>query len=121
MATFHNKIVLSKYLLSQFKVLGFEALARDLKSSHLEGYNEEGNTKYLAALINRLFDNEHLTKEMLQEYDENIVRHTKAISDKRPNQLKWKYFQYLSLLFTEIYLEKYFNNPTSLLQSLINF
>lgn len=121
MATFHNKIVLSKYLLSQFKVLGFEALARDLKSSHLEGYNEEGNTKYLAALINRLFDNEHLTKEMLQEYDENIVRHTKAISDKRPNQLKWKYFQYLSLLFTEIYLDKYFNNPTSLLAELNQF
>lgn len=121
MATFHNKIVLSKYLLSQFQVLGFEALARDLKSSHLEGYNEEGNTKYLAALINRLFDNEHLTREMLQEYDENIVRHTKGISSKRPEELKWKYFQYLSLVFTEIYLEKYFSNPIALLAELNQF
>lgn len=121
MATFHNKIVLSKYLLSQFQVLGFEALARDLKSSHLEGYNEEGNTKYLAALINRLFDNEHLTKEMLQEYDENIVCHTKAISHKRPEDLQWKYFQYLSLVFTEIYLEKYFSNPIALLAELNQF
>jgi hypothetical protein len=121
MATFHNKIVLSKYLLSQFQVLGFEALARDLKSSHLEGYNEEGNTKYLAALINRLFDNDHLTKEMLQEYDENIVRHTKAISHKRPEDIQWKYFQYLSLVFTEIYLEKYFSNPIALLSELNQF
>ena len=121
MATFHNKIVLSKYLLSQFQVLGFEALARDLKSSHLEGYNEEGNTKYLAALINRLFDNDKLTNEMLQEYDENIVRHTKAISHKRPEELQWKYFQYLSLVFTEIYLEKYFSNPTALQAELNQF
>ena len=121
MATFHNKIVLSKYLLSQFQVLGFEALARDLKSSHLEGYNEEGNTKYLAALINRLFDNPNLTKEMLQEYDENIVRHTKDISHKRPEDLQWKYFQYLSLVFTEIYLEKYFSNPIALLAELNQF
>lgn len=121
MATFHNKIVLSKYLLSQFQVLGFEGLARDLKSSHLEGYNEEGNTRYLAALINRLYDNEHLTKEMLQEYDENIVRHTKEISFKRPNELHWKYFQYLSLVFTEIYLEKYFSNPIGLLADLNQF
>lgn len=118
MATFHNKIVLSKYLLSQFQVLGFESLAQDLKSSHLEGYTEEGNTKYLAALINRLFDNDQLTKEMLQEYDENIVRHTKAISHKRPEDIQWKYFQYLSLVFTEIYLEKYFSNPTGLLSEL---
>ena len=121
MATFHNKIVLSKYLLSQFQVLGFEALAQDLRSSHLEGYTEEGNTKYLAALHNRLFDNNHLTKEMLQEYDESIVRHTNAISHNRSEQIKWKYFQYLSLVFTEIYLEKYFSNPTKLLAELNQF
>lgn len=121
MATFHNKIVLSKYLLSQFQVLGFESLTRDLKGSHLEGYNEEGNTKYLAALINRLFDNDKLTKEMLQEYDENIVRHTKAIFYKRTNELQWKYFQYLSLVFTEIYLDKYFSNPIGLLADLNKF
>ena len=83
MATFHNKLVLNKYLLSQFGVLGFEALAQDLKSSQLEGYNEEGNTKYLNSLINRLFDSEKLTAAMLQEYDENIVRFTHEISQDR--------------------------------------
>ena len=118
MAAFHNKIVLGKYLLTQFNVLGFEALSKDLKSSHLEGYTEEGNTKYLQALQNRLFDNEMLSKEMLQEYDENIVRHTYDISQHRPELIKWKYFQYLSLLFTEIYLDKYFSNPTGFLNEL---
>ncbi|QED36703.1 hypothetical protein FK178_02775 [Antarcticibacterium arcticum] len=118
MAAFHNKTVLAKYLLSQFNVLGFEALAKDLKSSHLEGYNEEGNTKYLQALQNKLYDNEKLSKEMLQEYDENIVRFTHEISHHRTEIIKWKYFQYLSLLFTEIFLDKYFSNPVKLLNEL---
>src|SRR5690554_2463077 len=121
MAAFHNKIVLGKYLLSQFQVYGFESLARNLKDSHLEGYTEEGNTKYLAALLNRLFDNDKLSKEMLQEYDENIVRHTNEISHHRVEQIKWKYFQYLSLVFTEIFLEKYFSNPINLLAELNQF
>lgn len=121
MATFHNKLVLNKYLLSQFNVLGFEALAQDLKSSHLEGYNEEGNTKYLNSLLNRLFDSEKLTKEMLQEYDENIVRFTHEISQDRSEIVKWKYFQYLSLLFVEIYMDKYFSNRTKLLGELNQF
>ncbi len=118
MAAFHNKTVLAKYLLTQFNVLGFEALGKDLKSSHLEGYNEEGNTKYLNALQNHLYDNEKLTREMLQEFDENIVRFTYDISHHRPELIKWKYFQYLSLLLTEIFLDKYFSNPTKLLNEL---
>lgn len=118
MAAFHNKTVLAKYLFTQFNVLGFEALGKDLKSSHLEGYNEEGNTKYLQALQNRLFENENLTQEMLQEYDENIVRFTHEISQHRTEIIKWKYFQYLSLLLTEIFLDKYFSNPTKLLNEL---
>jgi len=121
MAAFHNKIVLGKYLLSQFGALDFKKLAEFLKDSHLEGYTEEGNTKYLATLLNRLFDNDRLSKEMLQEYDENIVRHTNEISHHRVEQIKWKYFQYLSLVFTEIYLEKYFSNPTNLLAELNQF
>src|SRR6185312_12455165 len=30
----------------------------------------------------------------------------------------WKYFQYLTLLFTEIYLDRYFRDPIALLQAL---
>lgn len=122
MATFHNKLVLNKYLLSQFGFLGFEnETIKSLKSSHLEGYNEEGNTKYLNSLLNHLCDSEKLTKEMLQEYDENIVRFTHEISHDRTEIVKWKYFQYFSLLFVEIYMDKYFSNRTKLLGELNQF
>jgi hypothetical protein len=90
----------------------------DLKLSSNEGYTEEGNTLYLQSLISHLYGSEHLTPTMLQTYDENIVRYTKQISENREEQITWKYFQYLSLLFTEVYLDKYFRNKVKLLADL---
>ncbi|GAA4511803.1 DEAD/DEAH box helicase family protein [Sphingobacterium thermophilum] len=86
-----------------------------------EGYTEEGNTKYLQTLLGHLYQSEHLTPTMLQTYDENIVRYTNQISDKRGETIVWKYFQYLSLLFTEVYLDKYFSNKVKLLADLNEF
>src|SRR5690606_21045211 len=93
----------------------------ELKLSSNEGYTEEGNTKYLQTLISHLYNSEHLTATMLQTYDENIVRYTKQISEKREELITWKYFQYLSLLFTEVYLDKYFSNKVKLLADLNEF
>lgn len=127
MANFHDKLVLNKYMLS---LLGIESIGKkiiakngaeifaELKYSVNEGYTEEGNTIYLQSLISHLYLTEHLTAEMLQAYDENIVRFSKQISEKREELIKWKYFQYLSLLFTEIYLDKYFQNKVKLLAEL---
>ncbi|UKI42728.1 MAG: hypothetical protein L6V95_07675 [Candidatus Melainabacteria bacterium] len=64
---------------------------------------------------------EYLSRSQLEQYDENIINHTKQISEKRELDLKWKYFQYLELLFTEIYLDRYFSNKEQLLSSLNNF
>ncbi|MCS4238287.1 hypothetical protein M2306_001604 [Myroides gitamensis] len=130
MANFHDKLVLNKYLLSLFgidsigkKIIGKNGVEifTDLKLSFNEGYTEEGNTKYLQTLISYLYNSEHLTPTMLQTYDENIVHYTKQISDKRSELITWKYFQYLSLLFTEVYLDKYFQNKVKLLADLNEF
>jgi hypothetical protein len=54
-------------------------------------------------------------------YDENIVRHWKQITERRNRGgpfLYPKYFQYLALLFTEIYLDRYFRDPAGLLAKL---
>jgi len=130
MANFHDKLVLNKYLLSLFgidsigkKIIGKNGseVFAELKYSINEGYTEEGNTKYLQSLINHLYDSHEITSTMLQAYDENIVRFTKQISEKRKEQITWKYFQYLSLLFTEVYLDKYFQNKVKLLADLNEF
>jgi hypothetical protein len=130
MANFHEKIVLNKYLLSLFGVdaIGKKILSKDgveifkeLKQSNYEGYTEEGNTKFLEQLKNHLYLTDQITESMLQQYDENIVRYTQGISEGRDEIIVWKYFQYLSLLFTEIYLDKFFSNKKVLQHDLNQF
>ena len=101
-------------MLSLFEVKSLEELSSDLKEHRLEGVDEEGRTLFYHRLTQRLFQNPHLGKEKLQEYDANIMRHTKALR----RDIKWKYFQYLTLLFVEIYLDRYFNEKERLLKEL---
>ncbi|HQX02483.1 MAG TPA: DEAD/DEAH box helicase family protein [Flavobacterium sp.] len=130
MANFHDKIVLNKFLLSLFGIdaIGSKIVSKDgmevfreLKLSSSEGYTEEGNTKFLEQLKAHLYLTDNVTESMLQQYDENIVRYTHEISDGRDELIVWKYFQYLSLLFTEIYLDKFFGNKKQLQHDLNQF
>ncbi len=130
MANFHETLVLNKYLLSLFgidsigkKIVGKNGveLFTELKYSSNEGYTDEGNTIYLQSLLNHQYPTEQLNKDMLRMYDENIVRYTKEISEDREELITWKYFQYLSLLFTEVYLDKYFSNKAKLLAELNHY
>jgi len=130
MANFHDKIVLNKYLLSLFGIdaIGSKIISKnglevfkELKLSSSEGYTEEGNSKFLEQLKAHLYLTDDVTETMLQQYDENIVRYTQEISSGRDEMIVWKYFQYLSLLFTEIYLDKFFGNKKQLQHDLNQF
>lgn len=127
MANFHETLVLNKYILSLFgidsigkKIIGKNGVAifTELKLSTNEGYTDENNTIYLQSLLNHQYPTEQLNKDMLKQYDDNIVRFANEISEDREERITWKYFQYLSLLFTEIYLDKYFSNKAKLLAEL---
>jgi len=121
MAKLSSSLVLNKYILNLFGATDLEAFSKDLKDSTLEGY-DENNISYLHhALVSRLFHNEVITRDMLLAYDINIFAHTQKISEKRHEPITWKYFQYLALLFTEIYLDKYFTNKDQLLNELNSF
>lgn len=111
-------LVLNRYLLSLFGVTGFKGLAEHLKDSVLEGRDENNISKFHHELCMRMYGSEELPPEQLLLYDENINRHTQRINEKRKKPIEWKYFQYLSLLFTEIYLDKYFRNRELLLEEL---
>ena len=113
-----NSLVLNRYILSLFGATSLEAFSEHLKDPVLEGWDENHVSYFHKELLQRLFATSELTEEMLLAYDENIFRHTQAISEKREAQVKWKYFQYLSLLFTEIYLDKYFSDRKKLLADL---
>ena len=113
-------LVLFKYVLSLLGCKNLESLSHDLKDPALEGLNDEGESRLHHALTKHLC-NAQISKEQLYEYDQNIVRHTREINEKREEKIQWKYFQYLALLFTEIYLDRYFSNREKLLDDIRTF
>lgn len=119
-ARLQEALVLHKYVLNLFGCKDLEALSRDLKDPALEGVDDEGVSRLYYALKRHMFDL-HIPQEKLFEYDQNIVRHTNEINEKRPEKIQWKYYQYLALLFTEIYLDCYFADKEQLRKDVNNF
>lgn len=115
---FDQRLVLNQYLLNLFEVSNWEELAQGMQDPHLEGLDENNVSLFYHHLTNRLYDRAQLPKDLLLNYDQNIIRHTSAIRGKRERPITWKYFQYLALLFTEIYLDRYFRDPEKLLADL---
>ncbi|MCE1187629.1 MAG: DEAD/DEAH box helicase family protein [Ignavibacteria bacterium] len=116
-----DSLLLNQFILNLFGANSFAAFSKELKDSRLEGYDENNISYFYHELISRLFTNDNIQREQLLEYDQNIYRHSKQISEKQHKAFSWKYFQYLSLLFTEIYLDKYFSGADNLLQTLNDF
>ena len=119
-ARLQEALVLHKYILSLLGCKDLEALSRDLKDPALEGVDDEGVSRLYYALKQHQYDI-YIPQEKLFEYDQNIVRHTNEINEKRPEKIQWKYYQYLSLLFTEVYLDRYFANREQLQQDINTF
>jgi len=118
---FDQKLLLNQWLLSLFEVSDFNSLAEWLRDPALEGFDENNISHFCHVLGARLFDRQALPGDLLLAYDQNIVRHWKRVTEKRNRQgnpLHLKYFQYLTLLFTEIYLDRYFASPETLLDHL---
>ncbi len=119
---FAYKLVLNQWLLSLFNVKRFEVLAEHLRNEALEGLDENNIHHFHHALTAQLFNLTQLPTELLLEYDQNIVKHTQRLNERRitrgDDPIVWKYFQYLTLLFTEIYLDRYFRDPGALLTAL---
>jgi hypothetical protein len=119
---FKAKLVLNRLILKLFEVNSLSQLAEGLKREELEGLDQNNLHKYCFALTARTFERKLLTREQLLEFDRNIVHHTQTMNDKRvlkgERPLVWKYFQYLTLLFTEIYLDWYFRDPEGLVAAM---
>ena len=113
--TLLNHLTLHAWLNSHFGYKTTRELLNDTKR-----FDEDGHTgicQFLSALP-------HLnpnTKTALPTYDANIKRHLSAINDKRTQPIVLRYFQYLALLYTEIFLDYKCNRPGELLHQLNRF
>jgi len=116
---FSQRLVLNQYILSLFGLERFEDLSIYMNKSENEGLTEDRVSKFHHALLQALpLTGAELDTNTLLSYDQNIVGHTLAIQGKRPAPIGWKYFQYIALLFTEIYLDRYMNARDGLLTAL---
>lgn len=121
---FNRKLVLNQWLLGLFDVERFDQLAQHLKDEALEGMDENNVHRFHLALCLHLPAERRpeLPDELLLEYDQAIVSVTQRLNERRITRgeppIVWKYFQYLALLFTEIYLDRYFRDPRALLVAL---
>jgi len=113
-------LVLNKYFLSLFGKRDFRELAEDMRSADLERYNEENTSYFHEFIVRKYVKLGFLNKDKLKEYDENIFRYVQHIGEGRGG-LTLKYFQYLALLFTEMYLDRYFLDRENFVADLNNF
>ena len=136
---FGNKLLLKQWALTLFGIdplrenmkRPFHTLAAPLKAPCPEGMNKDNLHHFFhfltKALTERglfsseLYELKAITQEQLLTYEQNIVSHTQAINTRRQRPVVWKYFQWLSILFVEIYLERYFIDKEALLEELNDY
>lgn len=120
--SFHQELVLNRWLMRFFQGNSLAALKLRLGNDRHEGIDDDGQSSFYHELTQNLFEVDLISDADLRRYDLNIVMFWQEITEHRNklegHVLNMKYFQYLSLLFTEIYLDWYFNKRQALLDGL---
>lgn len=112
MKRFRKRLVLTEYLYSLFGQDNFKAFRGELKGLK-EGFGTDGHSEFYRHL--RLMDLK-FSEEKLKKYDLNIKEYQRKLNRGRDHKITLKYFQYLALLFTELYLDMFFNEKEKLLR-----
>lgn len=116
---FDQKLILSRWFLNQLGGADFDTVTSDgIKESRWEKTGSEGVSGFCTFLTSRVLDRPGLSNDDLRGYDANIMAHTAAINGHRSEPIHWRYFQYLALLATEVYLDCWFRDADGLLSEL---
>uniref|UniRef100_A0A7C3RIK8 DEAD/DEAH box helicase n=1 Tax=Dictyoglomus thermophilum TaxID=14 RepID=A0A7C3RIK8_DICTH len=110
-------LILNKYFLNLFGFSEFDELREKLKDTQ-EGYDSTGRSYFGDVLIGLKPEWE----DELLRYDSAIREYVEKLGRNRgePN-FNLKYFQYLAVLFTEIFLDRYYNGRSRFIDELNEF
>jgi hypothetical protein len=130
---FANKLVLNQWILSLFgidplavhkegsrEVRAMQTLAKLLRDCP-EGVDSDNLHRFYQQLKNNWRIDAILSPAALLQYEQNIVSHTEWLNQGRERPIEWKYYQWLSLLFGEIYLHQYFSDREKLLSQINDY
>ena len=113
-----KRLVLVAWLNEQFGFNTNEAALMDAKEA-AEGFNADGRSHLSVRLETR--NGVHVQPAAMAGYDNNIRDHLRAINTKRATPIVLRYFQYLAVLYAEVYLDWFFRRPGALLDALNRF
>jgi len=110
-------LVLNRYFLNLFGFNGFNELREKLKDAQ-EGYDPTDKSYFADVLIGLKPEWE---SEILR-YDSVIKKHVEKLRrNRKQRNFNLKYFQYLAVLFTEIFLDRYYSNKYKFVAELNEF
>lgn len=109
-------LVLNAFMTKLFGMKSFKGFQTLLKNVE-DGFDDEGRSHVFNTLRSQKDINPQL-KSKLEEYDCNIKSYLDHINKRQGHLIRLKYFQYLAVLFTEIYLDRYFEDPKKLMNEL---
>ena len=113
-----KRLVLVAWLNEQFGFQTNEAALLDAKEA-AEGFNADRRSYLSVRLETR--KNVQVQPAALARYDTNIYDHLCAINAKRATPIVLRHFQYLAVLYAEVYLDWFFHCPDALLDALHRF
>ena len=111
-----HKLILYKYMLHNFGVSKLQELNL---ADRKEGYDVDTDQSYFFGVL--VASNINIEKDTLKKYDHNIKSYLDIINKKRNTKIQLKYFQYITLLFTELFLDNFFNRSNEFLNEINKF
>jgi len=126
---FSDKLALNAWMIAEFgfpatPTTEFKRPIRGLTHSLekiSEGLAEDGLHRFYHAFAVALPSQSKVTQEELRRYEDNIIALTARLNSGRERPIAWKYFQWLTLLFVERYLDRFFSDRHALLEDLNRF
>lgn len=94
-------------------------LLTDMKAA-AEGFDAAGRS-YVYHLLESRGSKVQVPLADLASYDDNIREHLREMNARRPEPITLRYFQHLSVLYTEIFLDWSFHRRAQMLRSLNGF
>ena len=107
-----NRLILHRFVCREFGYDDMYAMLERLRDvpAHLDA---SGKSEYVHALyLNPTLST--VTPDQFSTYDANIATHSHKLRMTGEHEREWKPYQYLALLFTEHYLNRYFTDPETL-------
>ena len=111
-----ERLVLLAWLNDLFGYKSNRELLTDMKET-AEGFDALGRS-YVYHGLEARGDKVKIALTSLASYDDNIREHLRAINARRPEPITLRYFQYLAVLYTEIFLDWFFHRRGEMLRSL---